>query len=330
MEIIQIDRHYEKVLKIASKGDLASIQTLLKKHPEILNWPNEGHNRTLIWEAVNKNRKELIEYLIAQGADVNISGRYRNQTFVLLKPYCIAHRNGKEDLKNYLLEQGHQMDIFSLSYLGSGNEVLNKINSKRELLNLHQKEDELWKVTPLHFAVAGNNISTLETLLKSGAEVKKYSKLLYEIASRNDQLEIIKQLTKHGGAPSEIDVPNAFYNSNLEIIEYFVSNGLDCDKLFVHDWPPIAYLCRGDKGEHPKKVGALLKYIKNINAQTPTGISAMHAASKAGFLSVLKLLLENGGTINIKDKKGKTPLFYARKHKREAAEDFLLKNGGIE
>ena len=106
--------------------------------------------------------------------------------------------------------------------------------------------------------------------------------------------------------------------------------GLDCDKKYIHGWPPIAYLCRGDKGEHPEKIERLLKYVKNINAQTPKGISALHCASKAGYLKVVKLLIENGIEINIRDKRGETPLHYSRKYKRIEVENYLVNNGAIE
>lgn len=330
MNETQINNSFDKVLKIASKGNILAVKTLINDYPNILNKAIGGHNRTILWEAVNKDRIELVQYLIQQGADVNIPGRYRNQTYVLLKPFCIAHKNNKEKLKDILLSNGHIMDIYSLSYLGRNKEIIESIKEDSKLIKQIQKEDKIWDVCPLHFAVAGNNISTIETLLDLGAEVEKYSQLLYEIACRNERIDIIKLLTKFGGIPSQVDVFSAFYHNNDEIIAYFMDKGLDCDKLLRMDWPPIVYLCRGDKGENPQKVEKLAKYVKNINAQTPKGISALHTASKAGYLSVVKILLENDCKINIRDKKGKTPLYYSRKYKKKEVEEYLLKYGGTE
>lgn len=329
MKDIKLNRHFDKVLRIASKGDLDGIKFLLQKHPDILNRPSEGHNRTILWEAVNANRIELVDYLIQKGADVNIPGRYRSQTYVLLKPYSIAFKNKKEHLQNYLLSNGHEMDIYTLSYLGSPDEILTKLNKKKKLVNQPQKEDEQWEVCPIHFGVSGTNIPAIELLLDLGAEVKKYSKLLYEIACRHDRLDIIKLLTKFGGIPSEIDVFPVFYHNNSEVIDYFVDNGLNCDKVRM-GWPPIVYLCRGDKGEHPQKIESIVKHLKDINAQTHKGMSALHAASRAGYVSVAKVLLNNGSLINNRDKRGKTPLHYARKYKRNDTEQFLLDNGATE
>jgi len=323
-------RSFDKILKIASKGDIVEIQKLLNEYPNILNKPSEGHNRTILWEAVNKNRFPLADFLIQKGADVNIPGRYRSQTYVLLKPYCIAVRNKNERLQNLILSNGHQMDIYSLAYLGKMDEIQNTIKNNKNLINQPQKEDNSWNVIPLHFALVSKKIETIKELLILGSEVKTHSKLLYDLACRTNQINAIQLLTKYGGKPQEVDVFSVFYNDNDEVINYFVDNGLNCDKLTNLGWPAIVYLCRGDKGEHPEKVKKLITHVKNIDAQTPNGVSALHAASKAGYISVVEILLQNGCKINIRDKKGKTPLSYSRRYKRKSMEDFLIKNGAIE
>jgi len=198
--------NFDRKLKVAAKGDLKGVKQLLKETPSLLNTPSEGHNRTLLWEAVNANRKELASYLIQQGADVNIPGRYRAQTYVLLKPYCIAHKKKYEALKKLLMESGHQMDLYSIAYIGTEADLTKAIKKNKKLINQLQKEDKHWQVTPLHFALSGNNISTVNILLEEGAEVKKYSPLLYEIACRNNRLDFVKLLTKYGGEPAEVKV----------------------------------------------------------------------------------------------------------------------------
>jgi len=220
------------------------------------------------------------------------------------------------------------MDIFSLSYLGKVDEIQRIVRNNKAILNQKQKEDDLWDVTPLHFAIVSKNINTTKELLKLGSQVKMHSKLLYDIACRTNQIEIIKLLTNYGGAPKEVDVFSVFYNNNDEIINYFVDNGLACDKPTNFGWPAIVYICRGDKGEHPEKVKKLVKHIKNINAQTPNGISALHASAKAGFAKVTQLLIDSGCDVNLKDKKGRTPLLYSIKFKRKNTEEILLKHGG--
>lgn len=327
MNEITTYKNFDSKLKVAAKGDLVGVQKLIQADKTILNRPSGGHNRTLLWEAVNKNRFEIVKYLIAEGANVNIPGRYRSETFVMLKPYCIAHKKKKDKLKDYLKLKGHKNDIFSIAYLGTKEEIHKAIKRDKKVVTKFQKEDKIWKATPLHFALSGQNIETAKVLCENRAAVAAHSKLLYEIACRNNRLDFVELLTKYGGIPSEVDVPSAFYHENTAIINYFIEHGLDTDRISKFGWPPIVYMTRGDKGEHPNKIKTLLKYIKNINAQTPNGVSAMHTSSKAGYLSVLKILLETGGNINIRDKKGKTPLYYSRKFKRKKVEKYLIENG---
>ncbi len=322
-------RNFNSILKVAARGDLRAVQKILEADISILNLPSGGHNRTLLWEAVNAGKFDLIKYLVELGADVNIPGRYRSETMVLLKPYCIAHKKKKVQIRRYLIDHGHVMDPFSVAYGGTEKEMITKIVANKSSTNQQQKEDTLWKVTPLHFALAGQNMATAMVLLESGAAVEEHSRLLYEIACRNNRFDFVKLLTKYGGIPANADVPPVFHHNNKDVIRFFIDHDLDVDKPVGFGWPPIAYMARGDKGEHPEKMEALVRYVKKVNAKTPKGISAMHAASKAGFIKVLKVLVDVGGAINIRDNQGRTPLWYARKNNRDKVESFLKTLGGI-
>ncbi len=318
---------FSHILKYASKGDISSIQYLLKEKPSLLNEKSGGHNRTLLWEAVNSSRVDLVRYLIEKGADVNIPGRYRNETFVLLKPYCIAVKKKYFTIRDLLLTNGHQMDVFSMAWLGDYDLLSVKIQKDKTLIHKLMEEEEVWEISLLHYALAGENFQIAKMLIEQGAEVNKYSKLLYEIACRLDRFDFVKLFTQAGGAPNMVDVPSVLHNNNEEIIRFFFENGLDSNKLTWMGWPPIAYLSRGDKGEHPERIKTLIQYGANINAQNSKGVSALHAASKAGFLKVVKILIAAGADQKINDFKGKTPLDYAKKYRKGEVEQFLLENG---
>ena len=216
-----------------------------------------------------------------RGADPNIPGRYRSQNYLLLKPYCIADKKKYSQITDYLTVFGHKMDIFSYSYLGKVQKLKGIISQGKEVINKRQKEDKIWHTTPLHFAIAGNQKESAHLLLTAGANVEVHSRLLFEIACRENRLDLIQMLFEFGGDPKKVDVPPVFHHGNVDIVDFFVNNGLDADKLFGIGWPPIVYMCRGDKGEHPEKISLLLKHVTKINAKTPTGLTAIHAASKS-------------------------------------------------
>lgn len=61
----------QEILKIAEKGDLEQVKAVLEHHPEYLNARAEGHNRTLLWTAVRRNRPAIVYFLVEHGADIN-------------------------------------------------------------------------------------------------------------------------------------------------------------------------------------------------------------------------------------------------------------------
>src|SRR5262245_32037748 len=81
---------FERHLEMARKGDLVGVKQLLQEYPTLLNTKSAGHNRTLLWEATRRNRLDLVKFLLKRGANVNIPGRHRNESFVLIKPYTVA------------------------------------------------------------------------------------------------------------------------------------------------------------------------------------------------------------------------------------------------
>jgi ankyrin repeat protein len=79
-----------------------------------------------------------------------------------------------------------------------------------------------------------------------------------------------------------------------------------------NDFPPLVFLARGDKGEHPEKIEILLEYGAAVDALGPKGQTALHLAASAGYLKVMKLLLDHGANPELRDRDGKTALSLAR------------------
>ena len=55
----------------AAHGDLAKVQQMLADRPELLDMPNG--NETALGAACQMRRTDIIEYLLAQGAEMNLS-----------------------------------------------------------------------------------------------------------------------------------------------------------------------------------------------------------------------------------------------------------------
>ena len=108
---------------------------------------------------------------------------------------------------------------------------------------------------------------------------------------------------------------------------------IDLDHPNKMGWPPIVYACRGDNGEHPEEVAALLKNGADIHARNTKGATALHTAAKAGFAKVVRLLLNAKADIEAMDAKGDTPLMAAlnstirKKEKQATVIRILLEYG---
>ena len=92
-------------------------------------------------------------------------------------------------------------------------------------------------------------------------------------------------------------------------------------------WPPLVVASRGDKGEHPEKIQALLELGADVNVRDYKGKTALHRAGTAGFLASMEVLLANGANIDAADEKGETPLFDAVRAGRVEAVALLLERG---
>ena len=60
-----------------------------------------------------------------------------------------------------------------------------------------------------------------------------------------------------------------------------------------------------------KTTRKLLKLKADVNTSTPSGLMPLHFAAQAGHITIARLLIKHGATVDPKDKLGMTPLDYA-------------------
>ena len=314
----------DQTLKLAAKGDLPALKEALADDPGLLHAMSDGHRRTFVWEAANANRLETLEYLVEAGAPLDVPGRYRSHDLVLLTPYCIAVKRKRQKIAAYLLQHGARTDVYSAAFLGEMETLRQGIETDPGAVNALHPDDSAWDVVPLHYAVAGEQAEAAAYLIGAGTDLARHGPLLLDMACRRGRLDLARRLVNGGADPSRAPVFAVLYTGDPEIMEYFFARGVDPDhRDGVTDWPPIAYVSRGDKGEHPEKVEALLRYGADVNAAGPKGVTALHAAAKAGFARVVDVLLKAGADREARTKAGETPLDLARRNKRAAAAALL-------
>jgi len=320
----------DRILGAAGRGDLDTVRTWLEANPKRVNAVSAGHNRTLLWEATRRNRRDLVEHLIARGADVNIPGRYRHESFVLLTPYCVARVFRREELADYLLEKGTRLDVYSAAYLGDASRVFRLIDADPTLIDREHPLDSVWRVTPLHFAVSGCQMEIADELTRRGAKVRPHARLLLDIAGRRKRIDFVEMLLNAGADAREMPVGSALRDESFAILSLVIERGLHVNRRSRHHlWPPIAYLSRGDKDEYPERIQGLIDAGADVNMRGPEGQTALHAASSAGFSKVIQRLLDAGAEVNARTVDGITPLTAATRARHAGAVHLLRSSGGV-
>ena len=318
-----------KDLEIAAKGDIEGLHQLLTRHPEWLN-RRGSHNRTLLWEAVRRGKLPAVAWLVEQGADVNATGRYNGESFVLLTPYCAAIYYQRSAVAEYLRSHGAQEDIFRAAFLSDIEPVARELAAHPDRINAEDPQDNLYYVPLLSFALAGGRTDMVELLLKRGAVVVPYSTQLLSLAAKGSRKELLDLLLTHQAQVVALGEYNFYNTYTLDILRYLLEHGASPGQKGENGFPPLVYLCRADKGEHPDKIKLLLDYHAPVNGLGPKGRTALHYAAAAGFLEVIRILLDYGADYRIRDHQRETPLALARRYDRIAAGDMLEDRGAIE
>jgi ankyrin repeat protein len=151
-------------------------------------------------------------------------------------------------------------------------------------------------VTPLICATYYNNIDMVKFLLKCGVnplERNNNGVSSYMWASTNKSYKLMELLEQSGGADYNGVQWNAFFSAassgDIQLLNYFLNRGVNINIKLSH-----------------------------------SGDTAMHLCVKAGHLSAVKYLYENGANINSKNNMDYTPLALSIIHGYENIFDYIL------
>jgi ankyrin repeat protein len=125
-------------------------------------------DNTLLMESARHGKKEFVDWLVSQGADVNASNKYGHTSLMF------AAQNGKLDIVRKLIASGVQLN----SKNNDGNTALHLAVGRRQdvarlLLDAGASTDTPGQYgrTPLMRAAIHRNVDSIAYLLKRGADV---------------------------------------------------------------------------------------------------------------------------------------------------------------
>ncbi|CAG5136562.1 unnamed protein product [Candidula unifasciata] len=121
---------------------------------------------------------------------------------------------------------------------------------------------------------------------------------------------------------------------NVEVINFLVHKGADvCMNSTKHDWmySPLSYVLSKnnyhyDYTETVKIVEALLKHGAPVNEDSPSGSPLMNAILSEANLNIVKLLLDHGADLSVRDSKGNTVLLIAAENESTENINYLLQH----
>ncbi|XP_072234361.1 transient receptor potential cation channel subfamily A member 1-like [Leuresthes tenuis] len=316
-------------IELAEKGDLALLENLVKKSPEVLGEKDEcgasplhhaaagGHvtliryittvldsqelnscddqgNAPLHW-AVEKHKAESCKALLDLGADPNILN------MALLSPLHLAVSLGHNDLVELLLSYS-ATDCNQMGDLGN---------------------------TPLILACSVNNCEALSILIKHGAKLCQQNKLGHfamhaaAFAGAKKAMEVILKAGEQNGhaTVSHINYLDkskssplhlAVRGGNTETIRLCIETGAKIDQQQNDRSTPLHLACTQGATEVVKLMLSTVDQVEDvINLTDGACQTPLHRATIFDHTELAEYLISLGADLNSTDCKGNTPLLLA-------------------
>lgn len=300
------------------------IVRILCSHGADVNARDKEGITPLHWAAYHGAR-DVIELLMAQGADVNAPSRFDpNGHSVIWENRELRYRlgNGAVPLHAAVI-RGHREAVEVLLAHGSQLDV----------------EDKAGR-TPLHHAAGGGKAEIVEFLLARGADVnaedRRGATPLVD-ALLGGHVKAARALVIGGAKRANIgdhmvkkqgDQPRAaeplLHRAGREWAELLLANGADPNE-------------RDDKGNTPLQAailagneelaGLFVTHGTDVNAKSQGNLTALHQAANRGWAGFVSVLLAEGAEPNARDNDGDTPLHIAARRGHPEVVKLLVAHG---
>ena len=210
------------------------------------------------------------------------------------------------------------------------------------------------KKTPLHFAALNNQVEAINLLIDSGANMECLSEeqcTPLHFACKKGYIECVESLLVKGADLYALDMRQwtplhyATYNGHRDVVNLLLKNDADFDKL------RFMLNSQGKKAEQIAKNPETKLGLKTIWRAAAMGDldtlvnlhrggqeldeqtkiyknSALHIAVINEQYLIVKYLVENGATVTLANKDGKTSVDYANKDSEDKIYKVLLRGGG--
>ncbi|KOS07584.1 ankyrin [Flavobacterium akiainvivens] len=299
------------VMAINGNASAETVTYLINQPGNGVKKPTHDGRNYLHWAARTGDVK-LVEYLIAQGSDLNLEDTH-NYT-----PAQFAAANGQTNTAIYDAFFKAGIDP-KKKYKDGVNLLLIAIPADKDLTlanyfvskGMSLKDVDASGATAFDYAARTGNIDQLKALIKAGVKYTDQAVVMAAQGSRRsaNTIEVYKYLVedlklKATATTAEGQTVLHFLarkENQADIIKYFISKGVDAAKADKEGNTPLML---ASAGKDVQVLQTLLTGTKDINAVNAKGESALTFAIQNSNAEVAALLIAKGANVQIKDKKG--------------------------
>ncbi len=297
--------------------------------------------------AAQAGQTDIVEYLIANGADINAES-IEGET-----PLQLAADKGHKEVAELLIEKGADFSIHLAARLGDLARVKRLIedgadvNTKdiggdtplriaaakghEEVVNLLIEKGAT--IANLHIASYMGNLEKAEAFINDGADINStdghgYAPLHY--AAQNGQKEAAELLIAKG---ANVNVKNwsgetplyiAASKGHKEVAELLIAKGADVDSKNNSGYVPMSWAVWNEDREMIK---LLVTRGANVNLTPKDDWPFLHYVAWNDDRELVELLLAHGARLNVKDENGMTEFRIAISRGHRDLAEFLVSKG---
>ena len=312
-----VDTRIDALVTACAEGDFEFVQTLIKAGINVNGIGSKGF--TPLMMAASENNVEVVEYLLAKGADVNqVSGGWT----ALIE----AADEGSLESMEVLLREGAKVNYYaghssptaitmaaSEGYL----DCLKMLLQHGAAINGFEKS-----VPPLHIAAEEDKRSIIDFLIAQKVKINQRdasgrTALMY--AASEGHVHTVKKLIDAGADISIVDLDGASAKNYAQK----ENSDVVLDYLGAEKRPAIHQATLDGLIE---KVERMVKKGTDVNSRDSYGRTPLHIAAAENHNIDMEVLFNLGADIDAQDSQGRTPLMYAAADGKDGAVSLLVAN----
>lgn len=348
----------------AHRGYLNIVKLLLDAGADVNAQEGNYSKSTPLHWAATGGHLEVVKLLVEHGAKLDIRDNWNNLTpvgWATILHYDSGDRpmgNDHQEIREYLLQRGANLDIFSAIALDNRDRVNFLINSNPEVLT-HRLGFALDELQPLHYAIQENKTQIAELLIRQRVDlqaqtrfgvtslcmaIRKNNQQLVRLLNGNNipQLATLLVTDRWSEAENMLKRQPNLITENRLLLHYTIKQGLleatswllehDADfeirakyqlDDFIANLTPLQAAVEANQFEIAR---LLIESGADLNVKT-TGeleMTALHDAAADGYLDLIRLLVESGADLNARDNiAARIPLDWAKYFQQPAAVKLL-------